>query len=176
MRVWFVLDDENNVSRNGTGRLVSLSWECDLGSLFPAPLDLDGENLVLSAHGPAVWIQPFARYLHPLGAAVEDLLQGDPQFVDDGWVLLATLLPSKAGVAVTGESVQVEAGEGAKGVVSIHLHVIIISPVGFATEEHLKRVRTPKESGKGGVRVPVEGVGERVARSVTSGSISSLET
>lgn len=137
MWVWLVLDDENNVSRNGIGRLVSLPRERDLGSLFPAPLDLNSENLILSAHGPAIWIKPFARDFHPLGAAVEDLLQGDPEFVDDGRVLLPALLPD---VPVPRESVQVEAGEGAEGVVSIHLHVLVIPAVGFSSKEHLEGV------------------------------------
>lgn len=54
--MWLVLDDENNVSRNRVGRLVSLPRERDFGSLFPAPLDLDSENLILSSHGPAIWV------------------------------------------------------------------------------------------------------------------------
>lgn len=56
MRVWLVLDDEHNVGRNGVWRLVSLPWKRDLGSFLPSPLDLDREDLVLVAHGPAIWI------------------------------------------------------------------------------------------------------------------------
>lgn len=56
MGVWFVLDDENNVSGYGIWRLVSLPGERDLGPLLPAPLNLDSENLILSSHGPAIWI------------------------------------------------------------------------------------------------------------------------
>lgn len=107
---------------------------------------------------------------------MEDLLQGDPQFVDDGRVLLPALRPSGADVPVPRESVHVEVGEGAEGVVSVHLHVVVVSAVGFTPEEHLERVRSPEESGEGSVRVPVEGVGEVVAWPVTSGNASSLET
>lgn len=71
---------------------------------------------------------------------MEDLLQGDPQFVDDGRVLLPALLPAGADVPIPGESVQVEAGEGAKGIVPIHLHVLVVSAVGFTPEEDLKGV------------------------------------
>lgn len=107
---------------------------------------------------------------------MEHLLQGDPQFVDDGRVLLPPLLPPEAHVAVTGEAVQVEAGEGAEGVVSVHLHVLVVSPVRFTSEEHLEGVGASEESGEGGVRVSMEGVGESGALSVTSGPTSSLET
>lgn len=171
-----VLDDEHNVRRNGIGGLVSLPRERDFGSLLPSPLDLDSEYLVLIAHGPAIRIQPFARDFQLLGAAVEDLLQGDPQFVDDGRVLLPALLPSGAGVPVPREPVHVEVGEGAEGVVSVHLHVVVVSAVGFPPEEHLEGVGTAEESGEGGVRVPMEGVGEGVAWPVARGAVSSLET
>lgn len=107
---------------------------------------------------------------------MEDLLQGDPQLVDDSRVLLPPLLAPEADVAVPREAVQVEAGEGAKGVVSVHLHVLVVPAVGFTPEEHLKGVRTPEEGGEGGVGIPVEGVGECAALSVTGGSVSSLET
>lgn len=140
MRVWLVLDDENNVGGNGVGRLVSLPREGDLGPFFPAPLDLNREDLVLSAHGPAVRIEPFAGDFHPLGAAVEDLLQGDPQFVDDGRVLLPALLAPEPHMSIPGEAVQVKAGEGAEGVVSVHLHVLIVSAVGFTSKEDIEGV------------------------------------
>lgn len=176
MRVRFVLDDEDDVSGNGVGRLVAFPWECDLCPLLPASLDLNGEDLILRSHGPAVWVQPFAGDFHSLGAAVEDFFQGDPQFMHDGGVLLPTLLPAKAHVAVPREAVHVEAGEGAKGVVPIHIHVLVVSSVGFAPKEHLERVGATKKSGKGGMRVSMEGVGEVGALSIASRSTSTLQT
>lgn len=173
--MWFILDDKNNVSRNGVWRLVSLSREGDLGPFFPASLNLNSEDFVLRAHGPAVGVQPFPRDFHPLCTTVEYLLQGDPQFMNDGRVLLPSLLPSQAAVAVPGEAVQVKAGERAKRIVSIHLHVLVISPVGFTTKEHLKGVGATKERGKGRVRIPMEGVGESVSWTFSGGSISSLQ-
>ena len=107
---------------------------------------------------------------------MEDLLQGDPQFVDDGWVLLPTLLPPEPHVPIPRKPVQVETGEGAKGVAPVHLHVFVVSSVGLASKEDVEGVRSPEESGKGGVRVPVEGVGEGAALSFTTGSTSSFET
>lgn len=107
---------------------------------------------------------------------MEDLLQGDPKFMDDGRVLLPALLTSMPDMPVPRESIQVEAGKGAKGIVSIHLHVLIVTTIDFTSKEDVKRVWTPKECGEGGMRVPVEGVSEGAALSFTSGSISSLET
>ena len=186
MRVRLVLDDEHDVGRYRVGRLVALAWERDLGALLPPALDLNGEDLVLVAHGPAVRVEPLAGDLHPLGAAMEDLLQGDPQLVVDGRVLLAALLlmlllllAAHAHVSLTGEAVDVEAGEGAEGVAAVHLHVVVVAtatPVGLTPEEHLKGVGAPEERGEGGVRVPVEGVGEVAALAVSGGAISSLET
>jgi len=183
--VWvrLVLDDEHDVGGYRVGRLVALAGEGDLGALLPAPLDLDGEDLVLVAHGPAVRVESLAGDLHPLGAAVEHLLQGDPQLVVDGWVLLAPLLlllllPLAAHpyVLLAGEPVDVEAGEGAEGIAAVHLHVVVAAPVGLAPEEHLKGVGAPEERGEGGVWVPVEGVGEVGALAVIGGTISSLQT
>lgn len=71
---------------------------------------------------------------------MEDLLQGDPEIVDDGRVLLPALLPAEPDMPVPRESVQVEVGEGAEGVVSIHLHVLVVSAVGFTSKEHLEGV------------------------------------
>lgn len=180
--VWMrlVLNDKYNVRRDGVGRLVSFPWERDLGPFLPPSFNLDGENLVFCAHGPTIRIQPLARDLHPLGAAVEDLLQGDPELVDDGRVLLAPLLlmlPALARVHVPGESVEVEAAERAEGVVSIHLHVLVVTRVArLAPKEHLEGVGAAEEGGKGGVGVSVEGVCKVVALTVAGWTASSLET
>lgn len=173
MWVWLVFDDENNISRDRVRRLVSFPRESDFGSLFPPAFDLNRENLILRPHGPCVRIQPLPGDLHPLGAAVEDLLQRHPQFVDDGRVLFP---PWRTYVAVPRESVHVEAGEGAESVVPVHVHVLVVpAVVSLTPEEHLKRVGAPKEGGEGGMGVSMEGVGEGVAWSITGRSIASFE-
>ena len=197
MGVGLVLDDEHDVGGYGAGRLVALAGERDLGALLPAPLDLDGEDLVLVAQRAPVGVQPLAGDLHALGAAVEHLLQGDPQLVVDGRVLLTPLCPTPplllllllaphAHVALTREAVDVEAGEGAEGVAAVHLHVVVVAaeaaaaaaaaPVGLAPEEHLEGAGAAEEGVEGGVRVPVEGVGEVAALAVGGGAVASLET
>lgn len=174
VRVWFVLDDEDDVSRDGAERLVALPGERDLGSLFPATLDLDGEDLVLCAHGAAVGVQPLAGDLHALGAAMEDLLQGDAQLVVDGGVLLAVGWPG-ATVPLAGEAVQAEAAEGSKGL-TVHLHVLVVPPAGcLPAEEHLEGVGPAEEGGEGGMGVPVECVGVAAPLAIR-GAPSSLQT
>lgn len=176
VRVWLVLDDEHDVGGDRVRRLVPLPRKRDLGSFLPSPLDLDGEDFVLVAHGPPVRIHPLARDFHPLGAAVENLFQGDPQLVDDRWVLLPPLLAAQADVAVPpGEAVQVEAGERTEGVVPVHLHVLVVPAVGFTAEEHLEGVGPAEEGGEGGVGIAMKGVGEGTALSVAGWSTSSLE-
>lgn len=86
--VSFVFKHKGYVSRNVLGGLVPLLREGDLGPLFPALLDDDVENLVLCPHAPSIRVQPSPCDLHALGAAMEDLLQGDLQLVDHWRVLL----------------------------------------------------------------------------------------
>lgn len=128
MWVRLVLNDEDDIGGDAAGGLVALAWERDLGALLPAALDLDGQDLVLGARGPAVGVQATARDLHALGAAVKDLLERHAQFVMDRRVLLTPRLP------VTRETVQIKTREGAKGVPGVHFHVLIISAVHLQSE------------------------------------------
>lgn len=88
MGVPSIFKHKGYVSRNVLGGLVPFLWEGDLGSFLPALLDDNVEDLVLCPHAPPIWVQSAAGDLHALGAAVEDLLQGDLQLVDYRRVLV----------------------------------------------------------------------------------------
>lgn len=107
---------------------------------------------------------------------MKDLLQGDSKFMNNGWVLLAVWLASRANVPIPWESIQVETSVCSKWIISIHLHVLIITATCFTSKEDIERVCTPKESSKGGMRVPMKSVSGSVALTFPSEAISSFET
>lgn len=173
--MWLILDDKNNICRYGVGWLVTLSRKCDFGALFPPTFYIYGEYLVLSPQGASIRIEAFPWDFHTFGAPVKHFLQRNPQLMMDCWVLLASGLPTKAHMPITRKTVEVEAWEWAESVPTIHLHVIIISPVDFPPKEYLKRVGTSKKCCKGSVGIPMEGVGE-VGSLAICGSSSTFKT
>lgn len=158
-RVRLVLHDEHDVGGDVGGRLVSLFGEGDLGALFPAGLDVHGEDLVLGADRAAVRVQPLARDLHLLGAAGEHVLQTHLELVNNRRVFL--LVPRRACAAGTGlkgpgkaaHAAHAERGEGV-----VHVHVVAVG------EELIEGAAAAEELSEHGVRVSVE----RVARAIGS--------
>lgn len=178
----FVFKHKGDVGRNVLRGLVPLLWEGDLGSLFPALLDDNVEDLVLCPHAPPIWVQPAAGDLHAFGAAVEDFLQRDLQLVDHRRVLVLSpgpealrrhpsppaALPWKAVVHPPWKPEL--SPKMSEGVILIHIHVLLRvvvivegEPVGavvaaVGAKKHVEGVGAAKEGGKGGMGVSVEGV------------------
>lgn len=164
-RMGFVFDHKHHVSRNVSGRLVSLPGEGDLGPFLPASLDVHCQDLVLAAHAAAVRVQPLPGDLHLLGAAGEHLLQAHLQLVHHRRIFL--LLTAPVGTpwsGFEGPLVLVEPSHSTrhaphpshtkcgKGVISVH----VIVPV--ACEELVEWAAATKKLCKHGVRISMEGV------------------
>lgn len=154
LRVLFVPEDEGDVCRGVIRRLVSLSWEGDLGPRFPSFLHHHVEHLLLGSHAASVGVEATTCDLHMLGAALHHLLQGHQEVVHH-FVALQTPLASPALALV--EPSDVTEGEAPEGVEEVFF------AVGFIAEEDVEVVGAVEEGGEGGVGVGVEVVAESVA-------------
>ena len=88
-RVRFVLDDEDDVGRDGRRALVAFAWKSDLRALLPTGLDVDAQNFVFDAYRTVIRAENFPRDLHLLRRARRDLLKRDHEVVLNGRILRA---------------------------------------------------------------------------------------
>lgn len=156
----FVFQNKDDVCGNIVGRFISLLGEGDFRPFLPTLLDVDGEDGVFLPHRLSVGIQALMAYLHLLGAAAENLFQGNLQFVSDRRILFLGRRPGplEAGHAThtghTGHAGHAKPAEGAQRIL-VDLHFIVAIPL---TKEDVEGVPPTKELSENSMGVSVEGV------------------
>lgn len=78
----------------------------------------------------------------------------------DRGVLFSARRAALTDVPLAWKSIYVKTRKRTKWVTSIHLHVIVISSIGFPAKKYLERIGSSEKRGKRRVRISVEGVGE----------------